>query len=107
MPYQRSRVLGSASEAKDCRDDVCALLLFKLVDIAEDNPKWYNQLMEELIANPRRQGNVVHSLLGMVVQYAEATNVGYIGLCEFLTQRMKDRRFDELPGLDNALWTPN
>ena len=82
MAYKRSTVLGNASQAKDCKDDVCALLLFKLVSIAEDNDNFYNQLMEELIASPRRQANVLHALLGMVVQYAEATRVGYIGLCD-------------------------
>ena len=96
--YDRFHILRSRTRAQESREDTTALLLCKLVHIVEDNQRPYYTLMEELKADPERMENVVHALVGLVVQYAEGAR-GFLALCEHLIGKLKERKLDELPGI--------
>lgn len=89
-------ILRSLSKAQAAREDTTALLLAKLVHIVETNPRSYYQMIEQIKDDPDRAENVIHALVGMVVQYSEGAT-GFLKLCETLTQRLVERRLDELP----------
>lgn len=89
-------ILRSMDRATRAREDTTALLLAKLVHVVEENPRAYYRLMEEIKQEPERAENVIHSLVGLVVQYSEGAT-GFLKLCEVLAQRVVDRNLENLP----------
>lgn len=89
-------ILRSITRAQAAREDTTALLLAKMVQIAEQKDRPYYMQMEELISTSQRAENVIHSLVGLVVQYAEGAG-GYLALCMHLVKQLEERNLSNLP----------
>ena len=101
--YHGPTILHNRTKAQAAREDTTALLLAKMVQIAEQRDEPYFMSVEEVTETRARAENVIHSLVGLVVQYAEA-GAGFLKLCEFLTQRLIDRKLTQLPGPLEETW---
>ena len=110
MPdISRGKVLHRMNQANQARLDTTALLLSKLVAIMTDNDRPYFQLVDDIIhANEgntdQRIENVIHTLVGYVVQLSEGRMAaqGYLALCNWLAQRMVENRLDETPAMTES-----
>lgn len=102
-PYNGLIFLHNRSRAQAAREDTTALLLAKMVQIAEQKDEPYFLSVEEVLSTQKRAENVIHSLVGLVVQYSENA-AGFLALCNFLTQRLIERKLDQLPGPLEETW---
>lgn len=102
--YHGPTILRHRTRAQEAREDTTALLLAKMVQIAEQKDEPYMRQMDELVSTPKRAENVIHSLVGLVVQYSEGRSPGpgFLKLCEYLTQRLVERKYETLPGLETS-----
>jgi len=96
--YGGIEILKARNDAILAKEDTTALLLTKLVWITSDDDRAFKEMLAELVSDPIRAGNVIHSLVGLVVQYSEQA-AGFLALCEYLTSRIAQRQQDQLPGL--------
>jgi hypothetical protein len=96
--YSGIEILKARNDAIMAKEDTTALLLTKLVWITSDDDRAFKEFLAELVQDPVRVGNVVHSLVGLVVQYSERA-AGFLALCEYLTSRIAQRQQEQLPGM--------
>jgi hypothetical protein len=78
------QILSKRSRIQEAREDTTAILLCKLTQIVQENDRPLLQLMDEIAHDPRRAEQVIHSLIGLVVQYSEKS-AGFLPLCEYLS----------------------
>lgn len=110
MPdYSGAVVLRKMSQAHLAKQDTTALLLAKMVAIGTDNTKPYFRCLDDIMHEnegnkTQRIENVIHTLVGYVVQLSEGRMAacGFLALCEWLAQRMVDNRLDQLPDLQES-----
>ena len=102
--YNGPLMLRNLSKAQVAREDCTALCLAKMVAIAEDKTRAYYQLVDEIATTKERAEGVIHSLMGLVVQYAEGS-AGFLKLCQHLVKILEQRRLEEFP-LEQK-WLPN
>ena len=102
-------ILRRMNQAQLARLDTTALLLAKMVAIGTQNDKPYFRVVDDIIhANEgntdQRIENVIHTLVGYVVQLSEGRMAaqGFLALCSWLSQRMVENRLDETPGMTES-----
>lgn len=88
-------LISQRSRVQEAREDTTALLLCKLTHIVQDNGRPLQQLMDEIAHDPRRAEQVIHSLVGLVVQYSEKAG-GFLPLCNYLVNVLPQ---EQMPGL--------
>lgn len=94
--YNAPAMLRNLSKAQVAREDCTAICLAKMVAIAEDKTRPYFQLVDEICTTKERALGVIHSLMGLVVQYAEGAG-GFLKLCEHLVRMIEQRKLDQFP----------
>ena len=94
--YNSPLMLRNLTKAQVAREDCTALCLAKMVAIAEDKTRAYFQLVDEICTTKERAQGVIHSLMGLVVQYAEGSG-GFLRLCSHLVRMLEERKLDEFP----------
>ncbi len=111
MPKHASRdlahalqVMSTRSRLQEAREDTTCLLLCKLEQIVRDNELALRTFAEELAHDPKRAEQVMHSLLGLIVQYAERSG-GFLALCSYLASNIGED--SPMPGMAEAdrKWT--
>lgn len=101
---QVMQVLHRRSRLQEARADTTCLLLCKLTSIVENNERPIQTFMEELAHDPQRSEQVMHSLLGLIVQYAERSG-GFLALVNYLSSQINEE--SPMPGMAEAdrKWT--
>jgi hypothetical protein len=95
------QLIRKRGRIQEAREDTTALLLCKLESIVRDNDVPIRMMMDEISQDPKRAEQVMHSLIGLIVQYSEAA-AGFLPLCGYLAETLGD---DPLPGLTEVKWT--
>lgn len=93
---QALQILGRRTRIQEAREDTTAILLCKLTQIVQDNDRPLLMLMEEISHDPKRSEQVIHSLIGLVVQYSEKS-AGFLPLCSYLSESIS--RESPMPGM--------
>lgn len=86
-------ILRTITKAQAAREDATALILAKMVSIAENKDRAYFQLVDEVSTTKERARNVIHAYIGIIVQYAEGAG-GFLALCEHLVKRLQERQIE-------------
>jgi hypothetical protein len=93
------QVLALRTRIQEAREDTTALLLCKLTQIVQENDRPLRMLMDEIAHDPARSEQVIHSLIGLVVQYSEKS-AGFVPLCTYLSESIG--RDSPMPGMAEA-----
>jgi hypothetical protein len=82
---QALQILSRRTRIQEAREDTTAILLCKLTQIVQENDRPLLMLMDEISHDPKRAEQVIHSLIGLVVQYSEKS-AGFLPLCTYLSE---------------------